>query len=270
MRTSVAVTAPVESALPSAVTHLPTLTDAAVVAASVVIFVSEVTVTVLFLVPLSPNCRAAIASVLPVIEVTLPDATAPPRNRPHGKPEGRAPDGKPEGRAPDGKPDGRAPPPMAHAPEPTMRLLAVNDVASKEVPDGATAVTQSPALIAASVVAIWWVNFVDDVHVTATWPTCGFCTCIVVPLIAATVPDAAGPRKPALPCPAGGAWAGVLGESCDVGEALLHPASTNTPAMPTTATRTIMEGPFTRCAVRRWATAGLLAQPDTRRSRCRS
>src|SRR5215468_1122529 len=148
MRTSVAVTAPVESALPSAVTHLPTLTDVAVVAASVVIFV-----------PLAPNCRAAIASVLPVIEVTLPDATAPPRNRPDGKPEGRAPDGKPEGRSPDGKldgrPDGRGPPRMAQAPEPTMRLVAVNDVASKDVPEGATAVTQSPAFIAASVVAIW-------------------------------------------------------------------------------------------------------------------
>jgi hypothetical protein len=69
----------------------------------------------------------------------------------------------------------------------------VNDVADDDVPDGATAVTHWPALTADMVVVTVWLNFVESLHETATWPFCWLCTCIVVPVTAATVPDAAGP-----------------------------------------------------------------------------
>jgi hypothetical protein len=75
----------------------------------------------------------------------------------------------------------------------TVSVVAVNDVAAASVPDGAIAVTQSPAFTAVRVVVTWWLNFVDALHATATWPVCWFCTCIVVPEMAATVPEAAGP-----------------------------------------------------------------------------
>ena len=75
-----------------------------------------------------------------------------------------------------------------------VTMVAVNEVAVADVPEGAIAVTQVPALMAASVVATWWLNFVVEVQATATWPLCWFCTCMVVPVIAAIVPEAAGPR----------------------------------------------------------------------------
>jgi hypothetical protein len=204
IRTVVAATVPDESALPWAVTHLPTLTELAVVDASVVIFVLAPTVTVLLVVlllplaPLAPgvNCREAITTVEPDTDVTDPAAIAPTF--------ARCPDGNP-----DGNPDGRWPVPP---PKPPVQLpfvagliasvAAVNDAADSDVPDGAIAVTQVPALIAASVAVTWSLNFVDVVHATAIWPDCGFCTCIVVPSMAATVPLAAGPRWPAPPGPA--------------------------------------------------------------------
>jgi len=204
IRTVVAATVPDESALPWAVTHFPTLTEVDVVDASVVIFVLAPTVTDLFVVAVllelfGPKSRAAITSVEPDTEVTLPPATAPKFGRPEAPP-----DGNPDGRCPDGRPEGRCPlppprPPKAPAPHApstaalTVIVVAVNDVAAASVPDGAMAVTQSPAFTAASVVVTWWLNFVDALHATATWPVCWFCTCIVVPVIAATVPEAAGP-----------------------------------------------------------------------------
>jgi hypothetical protein len=66
----------------------------------------------------------------------------------------------------------------------------VNDVPVD--PEGAVATTQSPAFTADSVVVTGWVNVVEDVHPTATWPACGLCTCIVVPEIAATCPAVPG------------------------------------------------------------------------------
>ena len=206
IRTVVAATVPDESALPWAVTHLPTLTELALVDASVVIFVLAPMVTVLFVVPLLPlllppgvNCRAAITTDEPDTDVTDPAAMAPMFARcPDGNPDGRWPEGNP-----DGTPDGRWPLPPA-PPKPPVQLpfvaglidtvLAVNDAADSDVPAGAIAVTQEPVLIAAKVVVTSWLNFVDDVHPTATWPDCGFCTCIVEPATAATVPLAAGPR----------------------------------------------------------------------------
>ena len=55
-----------------------------------------------------------------------------------------------------------------------VTMVAVNEVAVADVPEGAIAVTQVPALMAASVVATWWLNFVVEVQVTATWPLCWF------------------------------------------------------------------------------------------------
>ena len=162
----VAATVPAESALPCAVTHLPTFTDFDVVAASVVIFVFPSTVTVLFVVDvlLEPNCRAAITSVEPDTDVTLPAATAEIGRpcTPEGSPDGSLPDGKPEGgapvkRPPPGPPDPPGPvAPPVHEPFTAgliVTVVAVNDVADESVPEGATAATQSPAFTSAIVTA---------------------------------------------------------------------------------------------------------------------
>ena len=55
-----------------------------------------------------------------------------------------------------------------------------------------TTMTQAPGTTAASEAVSVWVNTVDDVHPTVTWPVWGFCTSIDVAVIAATVPDALG------------------------------------------------------------------------------
>jgi hypothetical protein len=76
-RTLVAVTAPVESAPPAAVTHRPTFSADEVVACSLVIFVDASTVTLRFVVdPLEPGCRAAITIVDPDTDETVPFANA--------------------------------------------------------------------------------------------------------------------------------------------------------------------------------------------------
>ncbi len=81
IRTLVAATVPVESALPWAVTHSPTFTAADVVAASMVIFVPEPIVTVFCVVCgaalVGLKLRAATTIVDPDTEVTLPMAMAP-------------------------------------------------------------------------------------------------------------------------------------------------------------------------------------------------
>lgn len=71
-------------------------------------------------------------------------------------------------------------------------MVAVNAVADGDVPDEARAVTHWPALTADMPVVMVWLNFVEPLQDTATWPLCWLCTCIVVPETAATVPDAAG------------------------------------------------------------------------------
>jgi hypothetical protein len=212
IRTLVAATVPVESAVPCAVTHFPTFTDFEVVVASVVMSVFESTVTVTVLVEFEPTCRAAITSADPETEPTVPLATAPGADGP-GPLGGPAPPGAPDG-APVGGCPSTGPPATPHVPSAWAAItsvVAVNDVADADVLDGAMAVTQSPARTAARVVSTMWVNLVARLHVTATWPVCGFCTCIVVPEIAATVPEAAGP-----PCRAGPADA--EGEDVDVAE----------------------------------------------------
>jgi hypothetical protein len=100
---------------------------------------------------------------------------------------------------------------------PFTGALTVTDVAvigaddEDVVPDAAVAVMQSPALTATTVVLTWWVNLVEVVQLTATWPLCWFCTCIVVPVIAAIVPNVPGrfapPKPPPLPVPPLGATA---------------------------------------------------------------
>ena len=71
--------------------------------------------------------------------------------------------------------------------------MPANEVAVAEVPEVAIAVAQSPGFTVASVVLTVWEKVVALVQETATCPDCWFCTCMVVPVIAATVPDAAGP-----------------------------------------------------------------------------
>jgi hypothetical protein len=209
--TLVAVTVPVVSALPCAVTHLPTTTECDVVVELVVIFVLDPTVIFFVVVLLAPDCRCceAITNVEPETELTFPSANAAVLLRP-AAPDGLL-DGKLDGRL-DGKPDGRCPvgrwpPPKPRAPqepftgELTTNVLAVKDDADDDVPDAALARTQSPAFAAASVVVTVWLNLVEVVQVTATCPFCWLCTCIVVPVIAATSPDAAGPNWPVLALP---------------------------------------------------------------------
>ena len=59
------------------------------------------------------------------------------------------------------------------------------------VRDGVTS-TQSPTSTSADRAATSWVNFVVDVQLTATWPSCWLCTWAVEPLTAATLPAAPG------------------------------------------------------------------------------
>lgn len=107
MATLVAVTMPLESALPCADAHLPTFTALAVADFSLLISVVELMITVLFvvlglLVP-EPNSRAATTSVLPDTDTTVPRAMAPGAARfpasPVEAPGGRvAPERVPDGR----------------------------------------------------------------------------------------------------------------------------------------------------------------------------
>jgi hypothetical protein len=88
IRTLVAVTAPVESALPCALTQRPTFNDFAVVDFWTETFVFEPTATERFVVePFDPNCRAAITIVEPDTDETVPVANTPAPGRP-GAPEG--------------------------------------------------------------------------------------------------------------------------------------------------------------------------------------
>jgi hypothetical protein len=98
-----------------------------------------------------------------------------------------------------------------------LKLLALDDV-----PEVAIAVTQSPALIELAARVTCWVNLVEDVHVTAIWPLCWFCTCIVVPVTAAICPDAAGPRPAPVPAPEP---AGALEDEPSVGAVVVAAVS---------------------------------------------
>jgi hypothetical protein len=101
IRTVVAATEPLESALPWTVAHLPTLAAVEVAFARVVIVVLPPIVTVR-LVGVVPPTREAITIVDPDTDVTDPLATAAP-TPPPGAPDGRAP--------PPGNPDLGAPVP---------------------------------------------------------------------------------------------------------------------------------------------------------------
>lgn len=93
----------------------------------------------------------------------------------------------------------KAPRPL---PNPPARLqlpvdetgMIVTVLAATEVdpPGFPTALTQSPTATCDSETDTVWVKVVEGVQLTVTWPLCGFCTSMEVPLSAATVPDAAG------------------------------------------------------------------------------
>ena len=177
--------------------HLPTVTALEVDFATVVIVVLPPTVTVR-LVGVAPPAREAITIVEPDTDVTDPLATAAP-TPPPGAPEGRSP--------PPGNPDRGAPVPCPPPPRPaaphapftggvTLSVAAVNVVAAAELPLGPVANTQSPALIALTVVDTVSVNDVAVLHDTATWPLCWLWTCIVEPETAAIRPEAAGALAP--------------------------------------------------------------------------
>lgn len=201
MRTLVAVTVPAESALPCAFTHNPTLNDFEVVARCVLILVLASTDTVRLVVDelFGPNCRAATTIELPDTEVTLPATKEPVPEKPPVVPVGNergAPDGNERG-APDGNVPGPCPPARAGPPHcPFTGALIITSVAVSgdefEVAPAEAATTQSPALTAVSATETGWVNFVVAVHLTATCPVCGFCTCIVVAAMAAILPSVPG------------------------------------------------------------------------------
>lgn len=79
----------------------------------------------------------------------------------------------------------------------TTTVPAVNGAVADEAAEVEIATTQSPAFTADAASATVCRNFVLALQVTATWPFCWLCTCIVLPEIAATVPAAAGPNWPA-------------------------------------------------------------------------
>jgi hypothetical protein len=219
----VAVTVPLEPVLPWAVAQRPTVAAAEVADFTAVTVVPEVSVTVLRVVlepelDPAPKSRAAMTIVEPDTDTTVPEAKEAVLALPPGAaPEGRLPPAKPDGSAPPvGAPDGRVPPPGAAPPEGRLpspafppkppeqepltdwvieTVVAVNEFDDEpdDEPEDATAVTQSPALIVPARTLTCWVNVVLAVHVTATWPSCWFCTCIVLPETAAMVPEAAGP-----------------------------------------------------------------------------
>jgi hypothetical protein len=179
-----------------------------------VILVEEVNVIVLFVVAgldpeVEPGVKSRAATTMsdPEIETTDPTAMPPARAPapPEGNPDGGVtPDGKPEGGVPPLPPEGRVPPkpppplasqdPVAAAVAVTETVVAVKLVAPDVVPEAATAMTQSPTLMAFAATLTCCVNFVAEVHDTATWPFCWLCTCIVAPETAAISPEAAGPR----------------------------------------------------------------------------
>ncbi len=212
----------------------------------------------------------------------------------------RVPVGAPLGRVP-------APPPKPPVHEPlvgcrTVMLVAVS-VVSVADPVVATAVTHSPAVIEETATATCWVNVVVGVQLTATWPSCWLCTCMVVPETAAIVPDAAGPRAPVppVPFPAGdalaeGEGAALLeedfdepllqalrvsasgdrdGRQCDdanrTGSSTRRNGRTDAAAeheVPFLVVRTVGRGHgATRCGGRRWGTVGRPGRPDRPRSR---
>jgi hypothetical protein len=206
----VAVTDPLESVAPRAVAHRPTVAAADVAACSLVILVVASSVTVLLVVAAvvepEPKSAEAMTIVEPDTETTDPEATEPVRVvPPPAAPEGGVP-------PPVGAPLGRVPPlaaPLGRAPVPppkpvvhelftawvTVAVVAVNEVAVVE-PVVDVAVTHSPAVIELAAPATCWVNVVEADQLTAIWPFCWLCTCIVVPDRAAMVPEAAAPPPP--------------------------------------------------------------------------
>lgn len=182
IRTLVAATVPLESAVPCALTHLPTCNEVEVVDATVLITVLAPAVTVTevgaALDPLAPRCCAATTIVEPETELTVPVMNDPaPAARP-GPPEGK-PDGRPpppvRGVPPPAAPPPPPPKPALHVPftgAVTVTVAAVKADAEEVVPVAAAAVRQSPALIVDRAAVTVWVKLVELLQDTATCPLC--------------------------------------------------------------------------------------------------
>ena len=145
--------------------------------------------------------------VEPLMAVTLPEAKAKLAKPPVGKwradvPLGASPPPK-DGRVapPDPPPPKRPNPPVPAPPNPPVQVpvdeaeLIDTDVALIAVEPFfgccPLTVTQDPTDSALSEAVAVCEKVVVDVQLTAVWPVLGFCTCMLVPETAATVPVAA-------------------------------------------------------------------------------
>jgi hypothetical protein len=226
MRTVDADTAPFEAAGPKALTQSPTARSVAAAACVEVTVVEPAVVTLrlcvlgvagfLFLSFLELDFELfaklpgemstpETETVEPLTEVTLPDATAIDPNRraaPAGN-EGRVPLVPPAPPGRNRKPPGRPanapaadvlPLPLRNEPaqDPVDGVLTVMVRAARVVLDDfdgvPVAMMQSPAAREATVSVTVLENCVDDVQLTVVWPTLGFCTSMLDPESAATLP----------------------------------------------------------------------------------
>jgi hypothetical protein len=80
--------------------------------------------------------------------------------------------------------------------------LIVTEVASMALlADVPFTVTQLPTATAEAGTVTVWLNRVEGVQLTVTWPVCWFCTSIDCPVMAATDPKAPGNDPPPPPPP---------------------------------------------------------------------
>jgi hypothetical protein len=263
LATADAVTAPASSGVPRAVTHCPTARSRAAPGTVRVHVVADVVLTVTgavegVAVDPAPDATAATVSVPPATAVTRPaTGRCPPMPLPLA-PGPRPPGGAPVGRvlgAPDGRPPGApGPPTRTCAQEPSTAAVTSTDSAVTAVAGAAGAavvpsatgrtVTQLPTFATVAAAATVRVNRVLGVQVTATWPLCCDCTCMVRPEIAATRPRAPGRTAPAPGRPWAPAVAVGIGASADVTapDGLLHPARTTRMTAAPAARRGIRTG----------------------------
>ncbi len=210
-----AATAPVSSALPSAVAHCPTATSVADPFCWAVKVVAAVAVTVTVVVvgeavavdEAVPRARAVSWTVIvsPLTALTRPatarrPAPAPPRAPvpvvadPVGAPAGGV---RPAPGAPPPKPPNPPQSPLTAGRtsiDAAVMAAAGADVADPEpLAGGSRTVTHDPTVTSARVAVATLVNVVAPVHVTAVWSV-RVCTCIVDPLTAAMSPVTPGCR----------------------------------------------------------------------------